>query len=336
LLALCLLASSSLAGAALASDGRREISQAGILAAGGYPFVITQPGSYVLTSDLTPAANVIGIRIDTDDVQIDLNGFAIRSSLVCVPGSCTGTGPSQAIAASPTNTATGRRCTVRNGTIKGVNGVAVELRDDALVEGLSVSNTFHNGIVLGPRSLARGNRISAIGRAGLVLGAESGFAENVIADTGQFFTFGSVTGGKQVGRNACDDGRCPPRRRYYLTLATGPGSTPKTACDPGFHFAQISELTDPSQLEYFQFANARPVANGSPGPPHPQFGWVRAGSVLAQYDCNNWIVGDNSGEGLFMNWDPFGNSVGGGAFGTGWNLVQGSCVTSLGAWCVED
>jgi len=46
--------------------------------AGGFPLLITNPGSYRLTSNLTlPDENTIGILVNADDVTIDLNGFAV-------------------------------------------------------------------------------------------------------------------------------------------------------------------------------------------------------------------------------------------------------------------
>src|SRR4029450_8007901 len=39
---------------AAAVDGVNEINQPSILAAGGFPYTIPAPGSYVLTGDLTP------------------------------------------------------------------------------------------------------------------------------------------------------------------------------------------------------------------------------------------------------------------------------------------
>jgi hypothetical protein len=74
-----------------AVDGVIEINQAKVKAGGGhFPFVITQPGSYRLTSNLdvtdatarasgVSAENTTAISVPTgvDNVTIDLNGFAI-------------------------------------------------------------------------------------------------------------------------------------------------------------------------------------------------------------------------------------------------------------------
>jgi len=100
---------------AVAADGVIEINQEIVTAAGGFPFVISQSGSYMLTGDLTPPANTSGIAIDTSNVTLDLNGFSIIG-----PGS--GSGGSafngvgiQARASGLTN------LTVRNGTVRGMS-----------------------------------------------------------------------------------------------------------------------------------------------------------------------------------------------------------------------
>jgi hypothetical protein len=334
------LAAASLAspGTPLAADGRREISQASVLAAGGFPFVIAQSGSYVLTSDLTPPDNVFGIQIDTDDVNIDLNGFAIRGNLVCTPGSCTGTGPSAGVSVPASPLTNGRRCSVRNGTIAGINGSAIVLRDEAFVDAVSVTNTFFHAIILGPRSLATRNRITSTGRSGLFLGAGSGYGENVIAMTGQFFTFGSVNGGKPVGGNVCDDGRCPGARRFYLTQTPVNGAAASTACDAGFHMASRYELLDVTGLRYDAARGYElPVpSDQGQGPPQSLLGWLRTGTppsftaIVGTGNCSAWSVTNGQGTiaELNANWDLFHD--------TGWVYALSTCSSSNRVWCVED
>lgn len=53
------------ADAAHAGDGRVEISHAAIVASGGYPFVISQPGSYLLTSNLQVPQGDTAIELTT-------------------------------------------------------------------------------------------------------------------------------------------------------------------------------------------------------------------------------------------------------------------------------
>lgn len=69
---------------ALAVDGVIEINQSRALAGNvsptdgpGYPIILTVSGSYRVTSDLAAPVNSDGIRIDADNVTLDLNGFTL-------------------------------------------------------------------------------------------------------------------------------------------------------------------------------------------------------------------------------------------------------------------
>src|SRR4051794_19461257 len=66
-----------------AVDGVVLISQSTVTAAGGFPFKITQPGSYKLTTNLVVPADKAGIQIAANDVTLDLNGFGITGAIVC-------------------------------------------------------------------------------------------------------------------------------------------------------------------------------------------------------------------------------------------------------------
>src|SRR5262245_25013784 len=67
-------------GVAHAVDGVVLITQNLVTASGGFPFTITQAGSYGLGGNLTVPANIDGIVIAADNVTLDLNGFAILGS----------------------------------------------------------------------------------------------------------------------------------------------------------------------------------------------------------------------------------------------------------------
>lgn len=63
---------------AFAVDGITLINQATVNAAGGFPYAITQSGSYRLAGNLVvPNTAANGIVISADDVSLDLNGFLI-------------------------------------------------------------------------------------------------------------------------------------------------------------------------------------------------------------------------------------------------------------------
>jgi hypothetical protein len=96
---------------AVAIDGVNEINATSIAAAGGYPYVIPAPGSYVLTGDLAPPPGIGALVLAAENVTIDLNGFTITS-----PGAGGAIGIDSAGFAG---------LVVRNGTVQGFGGPAI-------------------------------------------------------------------------------------------------------------------------------------------------------------------------------------------------------------------
>jgi hypothetical protein len=81
------------------------------MAAGGFPYTISQSGSYRLSGNLTPPLNVSAIQILTGNVSLDLNGFTI---------SCSFTPPAAVAcitAVNPAFTVAFRKVAIRNGAI---------------------------------------------------------------------------------------------------------------------------------------------------------------------------------------------------------------------------
>ena len=77
-----LLAIAGLPAFLYAVDGQVLINQATVVNSGGFPYHITQPGSYKLSGNLTvPAGSFVdGIDIGADNVTLDLNGFTITGA----------------------------------------------------------------------------------------------------------------------------------------------------------------------------------------------------------------------------------------------------------------
>ena len=167
---------------AFAIDGQVLINQSTVMAAGGFPYVISQPGSYKLSGNLTMTTTASGnyaplgvdaaIVIASSDVILDLNGFTIQVSHNL-----------------PTNThsiygivngGSFALITVRNGTIiingSGatsvapsvvVAGVSVAASSNTTIENLNVSTLLKSvttnalfrftAIEMGTRSLVRHN-----------------------------------------------------------------------------------------------------------------------------------------------------------------------------------
>jgi hypothetical protein len=62
-----------------AVDGVVLINQSTVTAAGGFPYSISQPGSYKLSGNLVVPSGVNGIQITASNVTLDLNGFSITN-----------------------------------------------------------------------------------------------------------------------------------------------------------------------------------------------------------------------------------------------------------------
>ena len=119
----------ALATTVFAVDGVIELNHRRALTGGpgdapGYPIILTTPGSYVLTGELTPPdENTTGIEVHGEGTTIDLNGFAIRG-----PASCSGAGA--ALACVPVGTGAGIQIaasdvTILDGVITGVGGSGI-------------------------------------------------------------------------------------------------------------------------------------------------------------------------------------------------------------------
>ena len=98
------------------------------------PFTISAPGSYYVTTNLTPGVNQDGIVVAADNVTIDLNGFTLFGG-----GGSSGEGISTSGARA--------NIVVRNGTLRNWPGSGVNLYDSGasqtLVQNVQcISNTF--------------------------------------------------------------------------------------------------------------------------------------------------------------------------------------------------
>jgi hypothetical protein len=134
-------------------------------------FSITQPGSYILTGNLTVAGVAIGVS--AGDVTLDLNGYTVTctdpNSYAIYLGSF-------------------RNITVRNGHLRGGDsGLGCSVLTDSIIEDLLVTNTRFSGIYLnsaGVRScIVRRCLVSGVGAAGLATD-NSSFLAGIICGGG--------------------------------------------------------------------------------------------------------------------------------------------------------
>jgi len=105
---------------------------------GTYVFIITQPGSYYLPTNVTVPSGKNGILVSASRVSIDLNGFAIMGSAGSLEGITTGGG-------SPSHVK------LKNGTVAtcGASGINLSMVPACLIENVAVTANKIYGLYLG-------------------------------------------------------------------------------------------------------------------------------------------------------------------------------------------
>jgi hypothetical protein len=200
-----MIASSMVAGPAVASDGLLEISQTCAVETGcfpgdsaGFPVTIDETGSYRLTSNLVvPDANTDAIRVFDDNVSIDLNDFAILGPVTCsgTPASCTptsgtGTGVEAFFPISGTK--------VHGGSIVGMGASGVVLGPDSDVHDLRVRWNRIDGIAV--------NNGSAVSRILAVANGNNGIDAGVTVVVSECTASRNGADGIETGANAVVSG----------------------------------------------------------------------------------------------------------------------------------
>jgi hypothetical protein len=120
------------------------ITQASVMAAGGFPYTITEPGSYTLGSNLAVPAHTGAIVIKAENVNLNLGGFTIEGPVTCAgrPGPVTSCSPLSPSAFGVFSH--GDNITISNGSIVGFAGYGLLLGGQGeLVEGVHLK---FNGI----------------------------------------------------------------------------------------------------------------------------------------------------------------------------------------------
>jgi len=137
-------------------------------------------------------------------------------------------------------------------------------------------------------------------------------------------------------------------RHFYLTRASHNAVQAPTACAPGYHFASLWEIVDPSSLRYNTALGATSSDSGA-GPPTatPIFaalriahGWVRTGATSGTIDtpgqanCISWQSDYEFYWGTVANLPS--NWTGGEQDMGVWNTEVRTCDTPVRVWCVQD
>jgi hypothetical protein len=237
---LVVLATTVLPLPALAVDGVVEINQAKVLANGGsFPFFIIRPGSYRLTSNLSPPANTNAIVVQDPGVTIDLNGFSFI-----------GSGGASGVFANVNE----NRVTVKNGQVTGFAD-GIHLNKDSRVENVRATGNSQNGISCSDGCTVTGCEASNNGGAGIVAAAAPAPAGSIAnafyingntasgnGGSGIFLTGGGVVKGNATAGNGTDSAIGDPFFRAGITTQgagfsiVGNSATVNT----GFGLAMIS------------------------------------------------------------------------------------------------
>ncbi|HXF14625.1 MAG TPA: hypothetical protein VN517_15825 [Terriglobales bacterium] len=129
---------------AFAVDGTVLINQATVMAAGGFPYKITQSGSYKLSGNIVVTTAVNAIVIDADNVTLDLNGFSINDA------------SGEAIVVFPSHAG----ITVMNGDLVAAAGIFNE--GSTTVRNVSITVNGNFGIFIGTSGTVTGCTVVSI------------------------------------------------------------------------------------------------------------------------------------------------------------------------------
>jgi len=167
----------------------------------GLPVQIVNPGSYRLTGNLTTAStSQTVIDVNTDDVSIDLNGFALRGPVSCSGAtvSCSASGTGEGIDA-------GARSNIRiaNGTISGMGDDGVRVGRGAWLEELTIAENAGIGIeALSPGAVLRRLSVRENGGNGVSLGFGSSYImDSVVYNNGNQGVAGGFCGNVLMSAN---------------------------------------------------------------------------------------------------------------------------------------
>lgn len=192
---------------AFAVDGQILINQATVIASGGFPYKITQPGSYKLSGNLVvPTTFVNGIQILSSYVTLDLNGFKISGPVTCSGFSGAGLSCSSADNVGITSTFDPHRpnsdVTVRDGFVTGFDAGVVLAGTYNLIEEVHSSDNSSYGIILNTgivrRSIAAQNGVNGM------IANNATVVDNALHDNGAIGLSGDriTYGGNSLGNNA--------------------------------------------------------------------------------------------------------------------------------------
>lgn len=192
---------------------------------GGYPISLNDPGSYILTSNLTTAdPTQTLISVGSDNVQIDLNGFALIGPAICSGGTvtCTNTGSGDGIDAGNEDFVT-----ITNGSIRGMGDEGIRVGAFARIEDVTVTSNGDLGVSVVGFGTSGGvfRRLSIGLNGGAGIGSAFGF--NHLIDSTVY-----NNGGLGVSSMYCSQVLMSANDEGDSCVAIGPNRCPQpTDCD---------------------------------------------------------------------------------------------------------
>jgi len=143
-----------------------------------------------------------------------------------------------------------------------------------------------------------------------------------------------------------NDGVPASAKKYYLTVTSFTGGDVLTACDSGFHMANISEIQDHSNLQYATRSTPAydaPAYDQGFGPPLNHMGWVRPGAYMQTDFGDSCDVSQSSSDqqssttmSLYSFWFDAKPFLPASAPMSRWHMAQHTCSQPEPVWCVED
>jgi hypothetical protein len=128
-------------------------------------------------------------------------------------------------------------------------------------------------------------------------------------------------------------------RQFYLTQFSVHGDLPVIKCAPGYHFASLWEISDPSNLKYNSSLGFTQADSGE-GPPSGIDGWIRTGyestneTVAGRGNCHAWTsdfgLDDGTVAYLPADWIAGDDDI------NVWAVRIDPCEMPNHIWCIED
>jgi len=162
------------------AQGKIVITQAKALAGNvtpgdtpGFPVVLSLPGAYIFESNLTVPSGGFGLQVNSNNVDIDMNGFLLTGSGVANFGVVTYFGESR----------------IHDGVINRFKSVGMYIRNNAwVIEDMQIVRNGGMGIdATGARFIAvRDSLVAANNGNGIVAGDSALFRDNTVSTNGSY------------------------------------------------------------------------------------------------------------------------------------------------------